>query len=130
MGFTTVMLKKHAGGTVQLRHNDALSTVNDERAGIGHERHFAHVDFLLLEFLDRRLGRFLVHDDQTHLGAQGRGVGQTTLLTFLDIKHRRTKLIAAEFQARHFVMAFNREYRRKGRLQAFAFTLGIRRVGL
>ena len=47
--FTFVVLEKHAWRTVQLGHDHALGTVDDERAFIGHQRHFAHVDLLLFD---------------------------------------------------------------------------------
>ena len=37
---------------MQLGNDYALGTVNDERAVIGHQRHFAKIDFLLANFLD------------------------------------------------------------------------------
>src|SRR5690606_36349255 len=68
MGFATVVLKEHARRTVQLRHNDALGTVDDKRARIGHERHFAHVYFLLFYFFDGGLAYLAIHQYQAHLG--------------------------------------------------------------
>ena len=46
-----VVIKEHARRTVQLRHDDALGTVDDEGAVVRRERQFAHVDFLLLDVL-------------------------------------------------------------------------------
>ena len=78
-----VVLEEHARRTMQLRDDDALGAVDDEQAGAGHERNFAHVDFLLLDFLDGRLADFAVQQHQAHLGAQRRRIGQAALLTFL-----------------------------------------------
>jgi hypothetical protein len=72
VGLAAVVLEEHARRTVQLGHDDPLGTVDDEGAVVGHERNLAHVHFLLLDFLDGLLGRFLVQDDQTDTGTQGR----------------------------------------------------------
>jgi hypothetical protein len=52
VGLALVVLEEHARRTVQLRHDHALGAVDDERALVGHQGHFAHVDLLLLHFLD------------------------------------------------------------------------------
>ena len=61
---------------MQLGDDDALGTVDDKGPVFGHQGHFAHVDFLLLDILDRTiLGRgLLVVNHQAHQHAQGRGV--------------------------------------------------------
>jgi hypothetical protein len=56
VGLAAIVLEEHARRAVQLGDDDALGTVDDEGAGGGHERNLAHVDFLLLDFLDRFLG--------------------------------------------------------------------------
>ena len=50
-----VVLEEHAGRAVQLADDHALGAVHDEGAVARHERDLAHVDLLLLHFLDRRL---------------------------------------------------------------------------
>ena len=117
VGLAAVVLEEHARRAVQLRHDDALGAVDDERAGVGHERNLAHVDLLLLHFLDGRLGRFLVHDRQAHLGAQRRGEGQPALLALLDVERRRAQRVAHELEARIARMALDREDRGERRLQ-------------
>ncbi len=79
VGLAAVVLEEHARRAVQLRDDDALGAVDDERAGGGHERNLAHVHLLLLDFLGGRLGRVLVQDHQAHLGAQRTGVGEAAL---------------------------------------------------
>ena len=44
-----LLLEKHARRTVQLRNDDALGAVDDERAVVGHQRNFAEEDFLFLD---------------------------------------------------------------------------------
>ena len=119
-----VVLEEHARRTVQLRHDHALGAVDDERAVVGHERHFAHVDFLLLHFLDDRLGRrFLVQDHQAHLGAQRRREGQAALLAFLDVERRVAQHVRQEFEARKTIVRHDRENGGEGGLQAFVLAL-------
>ncbi len=62
VGLAAVVIEEHAGRAVQLRDDDALGAVDDERAVVGHQRQFAEVDLLLAHVLDRLLGarRFLV----------------------------------------------------------------------
>jgi hypothetical protein len=50
-----VVVEEDARGAVQLRHHDALGAVDDERAGLGHQRDLAEVDLLLLDVADDAL---------------------------------------------------------------------------
>src|SRR5690606_35096293 len=109
VGLATVVLEEHAGGTVQLRNNDALGTVDDEGTVFGHERNFAHVHFLFLDFANGGPAGFSVHQHQAHLGAQGRGVGQAALLAFLDVEYRIAQGIADKLESSHAIVAHNRE---------------------
>ena len=59
-----IMLEEHARRAVQLGNDYALGPVDDERSGGRHERNFAHVNFLLLNFLDR-IGNLAVENDQS-----------------------------------------------------------------
>ena len=47
VGLALVVVKEHARTAVQLRDDDALGPVHNERSVIGHEREFAQIDFLL-----------------------------------------------------------------------------------
>ena len=126
-----VVFEEHARRTVQLRHDHTFRAVDDERTGRRHERNFAHVHFLFLHFLDDRLARrFLVEQHQTHLGAQGRAVGQTALLTFLDVECRRRQHVADELETRKAVVRNDRKNGGKRSLQAFRLALRGRRVCL
>ena len=48
------IFRRSGGRTMQLRHNDALSTVDNKRASASHKRNFAHVDFLLFDLFNGR----------------------------------------------------------------------------
>ena len=118
MRLAAVVFEEHARRTVELRDDHALGAVDDEGAVFGHERDFAHVDFLLLHFLDRVLGRFLVHDDQADFGAQRGAVGEAALLAFDDVEGRRQQREAHELEAGIARVARDREDRRERGLQA------------
>ena len=90
MGLALVVIEEHARRAVQLRHDHSLGAVDHERAVIGHERHFAQVDFLLADVL-HGLGSatgLLVVDDEAHIDANRCRVGQPAHLAFLDVEHR------------------------------------------
>jgi hypothetical protein len=123
VGLAAIMLEEHARRAVQLGDDHPLGTVDHERAGRRHQRDFAHVDLLLLDLLDRRLGRLLVHDDKPHLGAQGRAKGQTALLTFLDVEHGFAEHVADVLEARISAVADDRENRGECGLEAFVEAL-------
>src|SRR4028118_1343454 len=61
--------EEEGGRAVELRDDDALRAVDDEGAGVGHQRDFAEEDLLLLDVADGlRLGlRVLVEDRQANL---------------------------------------------------------------
>ena len=136
MGLATVVLEEHTRRTVQLRDNDALSAVDHEGTVDGHEREFAHVDFLLLHLFHDRLGRrLLVENHQAHLGAQRRSEGQAALLAFLDVERRVTQYIGEEFEARKAIVRNDRENRSECRLQAFVLArrrtdFGLKEAGV
>ena len=116
VGLAAVVLEEHAGRTMQLRDDDALGTVDDEGAGRRHERDLAHVDFLLLHFLDRGLAGLAVHDDQAHAGAQRCAEVQAALLALLHVEGRLAQRVADELQTRHVVVRRDRKDRLQCRL--------------
>ena len=85
---------------MQLGHDHALGTIDDEGTGFGHQRQVAHVDFLLFHVLHRLLlGRaFLVIDDQADLDPQRRTIAHAAQLAFLDVKGGLTQLVADVFK--------------------------------
>ena len=86
MGLALVVVKEHAGGTVQLGHDNPLGTVDDEGTVIGHEGDFPHIDFLFLDILDGLVGRFLVVDHQTHAHPKRDGEGHAAKLTVFFVE--------------------------------------------
>ena len=68
----------HAGGPDDLGDHHALGAVDDEGAGVGHQREVAHEDLLLLDLLG-----LLVPQADLHL--QGRGVSGVPGLALLHV---------------------------------------------
>ena len=85
---------------MQLGNNDALSTINHEGTVISHQRHFTEIHFLLANILDglRRTAGFLIIDNQAHEYTNRRRVGQTTHLTFLNVKYWLAQAVAHVFE--------------------------------
>ncbi len=124
VGLAAVVVEEHARRTVQLRHDDALGTVDDEGAVVGHQRDFAEVDLLLLHVLDRLGGRFLVVDDQAHGHAQRRAVAHAALAALALVEHRLAQLVAHVLQGGIAAVAGDREHRLQRGVQAVVGALG------
>jgi len=101
---------------MQLLDNHALGAVDHERAVAGHQRHFAHVDFLLADVLDG--AGVLVIDHQTHQHPQRGRVGQAAQLTFLDVKCRLADAITHVLKACTAGVTLDREDRIESGMQA------------
>src|SRR5690554_7983141 len=110
MGFTFVMVKEHTGRAVELGNDNTLSTVDNEGTIFSHQGHFAHVDFLFFDVLDRLVGRFLVINDQADFHPQRRGVSNAPELTFLDVKNWLADSIAHILERGVARVTDNREY--------------------
>ena len=72
---------------MELRHDDALGAVDDERAVFGHQRDVAEIDLLLLDVADGlRSGlRILVPHDEPDRDLQRHGERHAALLTLVDV---------------------------------------------
>src|ERR1700722_19022001 len=132
MRLAAVVIEEHAGAAVQLRHDDALGTVDDEGAVLGHEGQLAEVDLLLAHVLDRLLGaaRFLVEDHEAHFYAQRSGVGEAAQLAFLHVEHRIAEAIAHVLERRVARIAGDREHAVEGGVQTDIVAAGLRRIRL
>ena len=126
MRFTFVVLEEHAWRTVQLRHDHALSTVDDERAFVRHQGHFAHIDFLLFNFFHHFVlagRRVTVINDQLHACAHGRAESQTTGLALTHIKCGLGQVVFQELHLDIAIVRNNGESRAEAGLQAFVDAL-------
>ena len=107
-----------------MRDDDALGTVHDESAGIGHERDLAHVHLLLPHFPKRACApRSLVIEHQAQLDAQGRGIGVAPQLALLDVEDRSAEPVALVFQPRVSGIALDREHGLERRMQSLQVAL-------
>ena len=102
---------------MQLRNDNTLSTVDNKGTVVGHERNFAHVDFLFFNVFNGAFRRFALVDHQTQFYAQRCGIGHATDLTFLNVKHRFAKTVADVLQLGITAIALNREYGTEGGFQ-------------
>ena len=132
MGFALVVIKEHAGGTVHLADDHPLGTIDDEGAVVGHQGHFAHVDFLFLDIQNRLgLGIFVhLENDQAQRYLQGRGIGHAPLLTFLDVVFGVFQIELDVVQLRRFGEILDRENRLEDAVHAVVAPVGFRNVGL
>ena len=122
-----IVLEKRPRRAVQLRHDDALDAVDDERAGLGHQRHFAHVNLLAFDFARALV---FVEKDNVNPSVQRRLVSQFALLAFAHIEMRLAQAIRFEFEVSVPRPRFDREHGVERVLQADIFALFGRRVGL
>jgi hypothetical protein len=110
MGLALVVIEEHTWRTVELGNNNTLGTIDNEGTVLGHQGHFAHVDFLLFNVLDRLVGRFLIVNDKADLHPQRRCIGYAPKLAFLDIKNRLANTITDVFERGIARVTDNREY--------------------
>jgi len=97
-----------------------MRTKDDEGAGLGHERQFAHVDLLLLDVLDPLHAGWgiTIVDHQTDQYAQGRGIGDATQLALAHIEHGLAQAVAHVLERCAAVVADNGENRAERCMQA------------
>ncbi len=87
VGLALVVVEEHARRAVELGDDDALGAVDDERAGVGHERDLAEVDLLLLDVADRLDAGLLVDvpHDQADDDLDRRGEGHAAGAALVDV---------------------------------------------
>src|SRR5690554_2001278 len=126
----TVVVEEHTRAAVQLGNDHTLGTIDHEGTVLGHQGYFTHVDFLLLDVLDRLAGRFTIKDDQAHFNAQRNRIGHATQHTFLDVESRLTQPVTDILERRITGIADNGENRFEGRVQTDITNAVLVRVGL
>ena len=117
---------------MELGNNDALGSVDHERAVLGHQRDLAEIDLLLLDVLDRAgtADRIHVIDHQVNGDLERRRVVVAALLALIDVELRLANRIAYEIQLGRLVKVLDREDRFKDSLQADVFALFGRNTDL
>ncbi len=120
-----VMIEKDTRRAMHLGNNHPLRTVDHERPILGHERQFAHVDFLLLDFFRNLVGRraVLVEQNESHLHSERGRIGNSPLLTFLDVERRFAEPIVHVFQPRVTRIALDWKNRLERRMNPSLLTL-------
>src|SRR5690554_7602928 len=104
------MIKEHTGRAVELGNNYTLGTVDNEGTVLGHQGHFAHVDFLFFDVLNRLVRRFPIINDKANLNSQRRRIRYAPKLAFLDIEYGLANAVAHVFKRGIARIAGNREY--------------------
>ena len=110
------LAEEYARRTVQLRYDDALGTVEDERTTLGHVGYRAEIDVL---HHHTEILVLVVGTVQLQLGLQGHAVRKAALETLLDRVTGRINIVIDELQnevvpgvgdwkilLKHFVKAF------------------------
>ena len=132
MGLALVVLEEHARRTVELGHDDPFGAVDDQGAGVGHERDLAHVHLLLAEVPHAALlaRAFLVEQREPQAHAERRRVGETPNLALLHVEDRVLEAILQELKLGIARVALDRKHRLEGGLQPDPPALGGRDVRL
>ena len=116
VGLALVVLEEHARRTVKLGDDDPLGAVDDEGAGVRHERDLAHVHLLIAHVpYAALLARALLveqHEAQAH--AQRRRVGEAPNLALLHVEDRVLEPVLQELELRVSRVAFDRKHRLEG----------------
>ena len=99
-----VVLENNSRRAVNLRNNDALCTVDDERSAVCHKRNIAHINVLLNDMT-------VIQERKINTGFQRNRIGQTFLLAFEFRKFnvRIIEFVIFKLKGHIAVRTFNRE---------------------
>ena len=129
VGLALVVVEEDARAAVQLADDDALGAVDDERAGVRHQRDLAEVDLLLLDVADDALAALAgVVDHQLRRHLDRRRVRHAALAALLDVVLRLLEVVADEDELARAVEVLDREDAAEDRLQADLRPLVLRDV--
>jgi hypothetical protein len=120
VGLAAVVVEQHARRTVHLADDHALGAVDDEGAVLGHERHVAHVDVLLLDIehgAGLGLGVDLEHD-QPQRDLHRRRVSDAALAALGGVVLRVLELVVDEVELGGAGEVADREHRAQRLLEA------------
>ena len=121
------LTEEHTRRTVQLRHNNALGAVDDERAILGHVGNGAkeHILNHRAEVLMVGVGAI-----QFQLSLQGYAIGQATLQTLVDSVAGRVDIVIQELKNEIVSCVGDREVLGEHLIQAVVLTFLRRSVQL
>ncbi len=113
VGLAAIMIEQHARRTVHLADDHAFGAVDDKGAVLGHERHVAHVDVLLLDIEHGAGFGFIVHfeHDQPQRHLHRRSIGDAALAAFGGVELRRLQFVMHEIKLGRAGEIANREHR-------------------
>ena len=109
--------EENTRGTMQLRHHDALSTVDDERTTLCHKRQVAQVDLLLNGFF-RFILVLVLLCRKAQLGLEGHREGKALSDAFLDGVLRSIQSILDELERVALTAVVDREVLVEHRLKS------------
>ena len=123
-----VVVEEDARRAVHLGDDDALGAVDDEGAVVGHERHVAHVDVLLLDVLDGAGAgiRIDVEHDEPQRHLERRGIGHAALAALVDVVFRRLEGVFHELEQGRVREIRDREHGLEDGLQALLAAAALR----
>ena len=109
VGFTLIAVKEHTRATMQLGYDNSLGTVDNESTVLGHERNFAHVDFLFFNVFYCAFWRVFLVQRHAQFDTQRSRISYATDLALFYIKDWLTETIANVLQLRIAAVALDRE---------------------
>src|SRR5262249_23585797 len=120
-----VVIVEDARAAMQLADDDALRSVDDERAVVGHERDLAEEDLLLLDVTDRLRPGLLVGipDDEAHDHLDRRRERHAALAALVHVVLRLVQAVGDELERRGLREVLDREDALEDALQADVLTL-------
>ena len=110
MRLATVVIKEHARRAVQLGDDNTFGAIDDESPVLGHERDFAHVDFLFFDVLNRLVSRLFVINDQAYFDAQRSGIRDAAQHALLHIENGFAQPVINILKRRITGVARDRKY--------------------
>ena len=118
-----LFVEAHARRTVQLRDDDALGAVDDERSVLGDQGQIADVH-VVRDLLDElALFAFAFEDVEAQGGLEGRGERHAALLAFLDGVLGHSQGIALELKGIHLLDIRDGKDFRENLLKPFVLSL-------
>jgi hypothetical protein len=131
VGLALVVVEENAGAAMQLADDDALGPIDDEGAGVRHQRDLAEVDFLLLDVAHDALATLAgVVDHQLRGDLDRCGVRHTALAALLYVVLWLLQVVTDEDELTRPVEVLDGKHAAEDRLQAHLGPLVLWHVGL